>query len=282
MTFIDQLSIAVCTRDRWRELQRTLENLRDQGLEVCPLLLGDDASADHCPLDLSWWVGGVHVLRSEQHLGLIAQRNRLIEFSRRPYILVLDDDSNPTAADFSEGLRHLKEDKVAVVGFPIRFPNGQWQVAPSQSGQRHRSFTGCANIVKKDLFMQVGGYTAELVHQGEEMDLGVRLYAADLACVHCQDPVFEHRFVQVSRYYERMDYYGTRNELLFNDWYAPRAIAPFRIMRALVKRFLHFLKVRRLSVLNGIIGWIKVRGSLKGMRKRLTYAQWRGYMALPY
>jgi hypothetical protein len=282
MTFVDQLSIAICTRDRWAEVQLTLGKLREIGLDQCRLLLGDDASSEACPIDLSGWRGGYALQRSEEHIGYIPHRNRLVEASRTPYVLVLDDDSNPTSSDFSEAFEVLESPAVAVVGFAVRLPSGDWQVPPQGSKQRHRSFIGCAHIIKRDLFLELGGFRTELVHQGEEMDLGVRLFLASLECVHCDQPVFEHRFTQANRSYVRMDYYGTRNELLFHDWYAPWAIAPFRILRTLVKRFLHFLKVRRLSVLNGIIGWIKVRGSLKGMRKRLTYAQWRGYMALPY
>jgi GT2 family glycosyltransferase len=279
---MNQLSIAICTRDRWSEVQRTFERLQELGFDQCPLLVGDDASSQLCPIDFSSWSGEYHVHRSEEHIGYIPHRNRLVEASKTPYVLVLDDDSNPTSGDFTEAMEILESPEVAVVGFPVRLPSGDWQVPPQGSKKRHRSFIGCAHIVKRSLFLKSGGYRRELVHQGEEMDLGARLFSASLQCMHCDEPAFEHRFTQANRSYERMDYFGTRNELLFYAWYAPACLCPFLVTKILIKRCLLFLKVRRLSVLKGILAWMRDGNSLKMFRRRFTRAQWRAYRALPY
>lgn len=279
---MNQLSISICTRNRWAEVQQTIKNLQSCGLDQCPLLIGDDASSEPCPIDFSIWNGKHHVFRSDENIGYIRHRNRLIEASTTPYVLVLDDDSNPTSGDFAEAMEMLENPAVAVVGFPVRLPRGDWQVRPQKSNQRHRSFIGCAHIVKRSLFLTSGGYREELVHQGEEMDLGARLFSASLQCIHCDQPAFEHRFTQANRSYERMDYFGTRNELLFHDWYAPALFSLPLLAKILLKRSLLALKVRRASVLKGIVAWIRYRSSLKMFRKRFTPAEWRAYRALPY
>lgn len=260
----------------------TLEKLREIGLYQCRLLLGDDASSEACPIDFSGWMGGFEVYRSDERIGYIPHRNRLVEASRTPYVLVLDDDSSPTSSDFSEAFEVLKSPDVAVVGFAVRLLNGDWQVSPQGSKQRHRSYIGCAHIIKRDLFLKFGGYRSELVHQGEEMDLGVRLFLASFQCIHCDQPPFEHRFTQANRSYERMDFYGTRNELLFYDWYAPAWLSGPLLSKILMKRCLLFMKLRRLSILKGVVAWLQVRRSLRMFRKRLTFSQWRAYRALPY
>jgi len=66
MESLSQLSISICTRDRWSEVQMTLEKLREIGFDQCCLLLGDDASSEVCPIDLSGW-------RASQHCGQFAQ-----------------------------------------------------------------------------------------------------------------------------------------------------------------------------------------------------------------
>jgi GT2 family glycosyltransferase len=279
---MNRLSIAICTRNRWAEVAITLRKLQDCGLDTCQLLLGDDASTEVCPIDLSLWPGGYDLYRSEQNVGYIEQRNRLIQSSRAPFVLVLDDDSSPISADFSEALGYLENENVALVGFPVRYSNGQWQVRPQMPNQQLRSFIGCAHIVKRDIFLRLGGYNAQLVHQGEEPDFAVRLFIASLKCVHCDKPEFEHRFSQSSRSYERMDYYGTRNELLFFDWYAPCNLWPYFMVRTICKRLLLFVRVRRASVLKGLVEWLRSRSALLVFRRRLTRAEWRAYQSLPW
>jgi GT2 family glycosyltransferase len=276
------LGIAICTRNRWVELNETLSRLQRLGLDGGPLVIADDASDSNWTDVPSDWRGGLQLLRSEQRLGLVAQRNELLRACPAEYVLVVDDDSNPTADDFDVALKLMESPSVAVVGFPVQRASGEWQVPPACAGERRKAFTGCAHIVKKEAFFQVGGYRAELVHQGEESDLGFRLFAAGFSCVHCPEPVFEHRLVETARSYLRMDYYGTRNELLFADWYAPPELRARRLVRTLLKRVFFFFKVRRSSVLQGIHAWWTQRRELMMNRQSTTLQRWRAYQALPH
>lgn len=276
------LGIAICTRNRWVELNETLSRLQRLGLDGCPLVIADDASDSNWTDVPSDWRGGFQLLRSEQRLGLVAQRNELLRACPAEYVLVVDDDSNPTANDFDLALKLMEAPGVAVVGFPVQRAAGDWQVLPACAVERRKAFTGCAHIVKKEAFFQVGGYRAELLHQGEESDLSFRLFAAGFSCMHCPEPVFEHRLTETARSYQRMDYYGTRNELLFADWYAPPELRARRLARTLLKRVFFFFKVRRGAVLQGIHAWWTQRRELMVNRQSTTLQSWRAYQALPH
>jgi hypothetical protein len=69
---------------------------------------------------------------------------------------------------------------------------------------------------------------------------------------------------------------------LFHDWYAPGLFSVPLLVKILLKRSLLALKVRRVSVLKGIVAWMRDRNTLKMFRCRFTRAQWRAYRALPY
>jgi len=279
---INDITVTICTRNRWDELRVTLEHLARIGLSKCPLLIADDASSAPCPVDLSCWDGNVRLLVSEKRIGLIAQRNLLNHQATTPYILSVDDDSYPLGGDFTLALNSLQDRTTAVVGFPVRTADGRWQVAASRNGSQRRFFIGCAHLLKKEAFARVNGYRSALIHQGEELDLSARLFMVGYGCVHVPGPVFEHRLSSVGRSYDRMDFYGTRNELLFIDWYAPKDKWAYRIMRSLTKRSIQLIRDRRAGVPKGVLSWIQVRSELMHFRQRMSKSQWSSFNELPY
>jgi hypothetical protein len=278
----ENLTVLLCTRNRWLEVEDTLTRLRALELDRCPIIIADDGSDVAWPAGGTSWRGGLKFLGFEERAGLVSRRNDLMRACGTPFALVIDDDSNPIADELAESFRLFRDPRVAVVAFPVRKPCGQWQVPPSKNGKRHKAFTGCAHMLRTQPFFNVGGYRDELVHQGEEMDLGFRLFLAGFSCVHSESPIFEHRLVQTARSYERMDYYGTRNELFFADWYSPKEIRAARIARTLLKRVAFFLREQRVSILQGIVAWMSLRRNLAKYRCRVTISAWREYQILPY
>src|SRR5262249_27435205 len=104
----NSVTIAITTKERWGELQTSLEHLVSIGLGTLPLALADDGSSIACPFSLSFWPGPVAVRRVDTPLGLIEQRNRLAHLIPTKYALSLDDDSYPVrgslaaAVEFAE------------------------------------------------------------------------------------------------------------------------------------------------------------------------------------
>ncbi|MEO1466831.1 MAG: hypothetical protein AAFR89_11530, partial [Cyanobacteria bacterium J06633_1] len=47
------VSIGIATKNRWSDLQITLEKLVEAGLQSLPIVIFDDASENPCPYDLN-------------------------------------------------------------------------------------------------------------------------------------------------------------------------------------------------------------------------------------
>lgn len=278
-----QLTVAICTHNRGKDLQSTVVELKLGELAQCPLLIGDDASdTPVAAFGLRDWNGDLRVLRSAERLGLIRQRNLLVAEARTPFVLILDDDSSPLTEGISEVLTLFSEPQVAAVGMPVQLLDGSWQIEPAGWGSRRKAYFGCAHILRRESFLSLGGYRGELVHQGEEKDFGIRALAAGMACLHANRPIVEHRLSPQARSFDRMDFYGSRNDLLFVDWYAPASIWVAEIARALARRFAHYFAHRRQAILRGIYAWAKERRSFAPLRKATTVRQWKNFHQLPY
>src|SRR5262249_26091946 len=76
------------------------------------------------------------------------------------------------------------------------------------------SYVGTAHAVRRDLFLELGGYREHLVHQGEEMDFCLRMLAKGFVVrLGDGDMIVHHE--SPKRDLRRMDYYGRRNDILF-------------------------------------------------------------------
>jgi GT2 family glycosyltransferase len=283
VTTLRDLTIAICTHNREDDLLSTVAQLAEGELRECPLIIGDDCSDK--PVDLALkraCTRDVHVLRSERRIGLINQRNLLVAEATTPFVLILDDDSSPKTGGLLNVMALFQQPEVVAVGMPVQLTDGSWQIEPALWGSRRRAYFGCAHILRREAFLALGGYRGELVHQGEEKDFGIRALASGLACVHASQPVVEHRLSTKARSFERMDYYGSRNDLLFVDWYAAAEIWPREVARALARRFIHFAKYRRRPILAGLAAWLRDRKKLVALRSPVSKRQWRDFHNLPY
>src|SRR6516164_8245846 len=167
----NSVTIAITTRDRWSELRSSLEHLIDVGLGRLPLIVADDGSAVACPFSFSFWPGVVAVRRVETQLGLIEQRNRLATLIPTKYALSLDDDSYPVAGCLTAAVKFAEQTAdLLCAGFPIYNPLEKSYQSQSTSVEPYpvRAFIGCGHLMDLPRFRALGGYRAELTHQGEE------------------------------------------------------------------------------------------------------------------
>ena len=103
-----QMGIGITTKDRWEDLDDTLSVLDSRGFSDLETIVIDDGSSHPAPASLRNRFPWVRFERSNQSLGLIAQRNRLAEMMTSDYYLSLDDDSFPAAGDFDKAVQFLE------------------------------------------------------------------------------------------------------------------------------------------------------------------------------
>ena len=138
-----------------------------------------------------------------------------------------------TARVVEETLKEFDHPRIGAVAIPckdVRKSQELRQRAPSGEGCHVvDSFIGTAYAVRRDVFLRVGGYREQLVHQGEERDFCLRLMNHGwVVRMGRADPVLHYE--SPNRDYRRMDFYGRRNDVLFAWHNVPWVMLPVHLL----------------------------------------------------
>ncbi len=200
----------------------------------------------------------VRLERSESSFGYIVQRNRAARLASGDIIFSIDDDaifaSRHTVA---QTLREFDHPNVGAVAIPYVEPRKSHiihQKAPCADGLFvAASFIGTAHAVRKDVFMQLGGYRELLIHQGEEMDFCIRMLEAGYVVRLGWADVIHH-LESPNRSLRRMDYFGARNSVLFAWQNTPWPYLPLNMLATTFNCIRWTLNPARLATRLGAIG----------------------------
>ena len=280
------VSIGIATKNRWSDLRATLGKLVEANLSALPIIIYDDASDRACDFDLhSLGLSQLQFQSFAESQGYIARRNQIATQIKTKYYLSLDDDSYPVKGSLARAIAFAEaQADLLCLSFPIYNPVRQEYENPSSQSQPHRVrfFRGCGHLLHRDRFLDLGGYQTELVHQGEEMDLAARAFQQDWYCYHFPDFLIHHTASNNGRNWQRMDFYGARNHVLWNDWYTPERHKAVKQMRALISRLFLSLKVRRLGLIRGEIAGFKAIASHKHHRQTMSDWHFNQWQQLPH
>ncbi|QFS50332.1 glycosyltransferase family 2 protein [Nostoc sphaeroides] len=277
----DLVSIGITTKNRWQDLEITLAKIQEVGLETLPIIIFDDASDRACPFDISSLSSQIQFNRFTESKGLIVRRNQIAQSMQTKYYLSLDDDSYPVsgsleaAVEFAESL-----DDLLCLSFPIYNPIlAEYQNQSfNQEPYPVRCFVGCGHLLHRERFLQLGGYREELIHQGEEMEIAARAFQRNWYCYHFPKFLIHHTASNTGRNWHRMDFYGARNNVFWNDWFIPKQLKFIKQGRTFVSRVIHSLKVGRLGQLQGEFAGLRDISKYKSNREMMSleiFRQWR-------
>ena len=178
------ISYLLPTRNRPDRLAATLGALGNLSVAAhgavggAEVVVVDDASAPAVKLDPALRNGmPLRVVRRAQREGAAA-RNAGVREARGRWIVMLDDDSHPVD-EAVVGVVGEAADDVAAIGAEIVLPGGRHEV-----GGLPEVFIGCGVAIRRDAFLQVGGYDASFHYYAEEYDLCARLLQAGRRVVH--------------------------------------------------------------------------------------------------
>lgn len=229
----------------------TTKNRKDELREALPLVLGqtervevlviDDGSDDGTSDMVRAEFPEVRLDRSEESLGLIAQRTRAASLASAPVLVSIDDDARLVSErTIEQTLDDFDHDRIGAVAIPfvdVRTTTAVRQVAPDRASRWiTSSYIGTAHAIRRDVFERVGGYRSELIQQGEEPELCLRLLDAGYA-VRLGRADKLHHLESPRRNTPRLVALGRRNDLLHAFWNVPM---PFVLVR-LAKVTLHSL-----------------------------------------
>lgn len=186
------LAVVIPTRDRWTILGRTLEALRTQsvtGFEVVVVVDGKDSQPP--PID------GARVLVHDKG-GPGVARNAGVTAVNRPLVLFLGDDMIPTpnlVADHLAGHGEHPEPESAVLGLSSWHPEVprnrvmrwlEWSGAQFDYDNIQGNDAGwgrfySSNVsLKRDFFLDVGGFDERFEYDYEDLDFGYRAHEMGL------------------------------------------------------------------------------------------------------
>ncbi len=278
------VEIGIATRNRWADLRHTLERIAAFGLGGLRTLIFDDASDVPCPYDVSAICAGAELRRFTESAGYIVRRNQLAQAMTAKYYLSLDDDSFPLAGSLGAAVEFAESrPDLFCLSFPIC---NSWisetQAMPLATPPHPvRAFVGCAHMLRRDRFIEAGGYREELVHQSEEVEIAARVFMSGWQCYRFPGLRIYHTEASAGRSLQRMDYYGARNAVLWNDWYMPDSLVGVKQARGGVARLLSVARTRRLGHVKGLLAGLKEIRQYRAHRQRMPLEVYRRWLGLP-
>jgi GT2 family glycosyltransferase len=278
-----QVGIGISTKDRWDDLAITLSELRNKGFEEVETIVIDDGSKQPLPESLRVAFPNVRFERVDEPLGYVVQRNRLAQMLSSTYYLSLDDDSFPVAGDFFEAVGWL-ENHPSVAALAFHIINRNESIPDIEKlGEPFavRYFIGCAHLLRRKQFLELGGYLDRLHHYGEEIDFGIKAFRQGFSIYAYPAVVIRHNRTPVSRYLANASRYYIRSQTMIGLLYFP---FPFFILRV-VNCLLLFRNTQwNLHPGSLLLGWLEAFGcaiSLRSQRRPLSIAQFRAWRKLP-
>lgn len=241
--------VVITTKNRKEELRVALRSAFRQTIQP-EILVVDDGSTDGTAEMVRTEFPRAILHHFEQSKGYIVRRNEGARLAKSEVIFSIDDDAAFAAPEVVEQtLAEFDSPRVGAVAIPYSDVNKD-RVVRQKAPDRERiwvtdRYIGTAHAVRRDVFLKLGGYRENFVHQGEEGDFCLRMLNAGFVTrLGNANPI--HHFESPRRDYRRMDFFGRRNDVLFSWHNVPAQYLPAHLVATTFKGLLLGLKLRRL------------------------------------
>jgi GT2 family glycosyltransferase len=246
------LSVGITTRNRLTSLARCVASLDSLADLLTDVLIVDDSSEipiqsalDDLPARLR---AKVTLIRQAAREGYIVARNAMVARARSDFVLLMDDDAFLVE---DRGVRRALDlmaghAGIGAVACALAHEDGSpWPSAMQPSPARYVSYVpayiGFAHLVRRRLFLDLGGYR-ELFHfYGEEKDYCLRLINAGYHVIYDPQALVAHMVDPSGRSDIRYLRYAIRNDCLSSLYNEP---LPLPLM-TIPLRLYRFGKMRR-------------------------------------
>jgi GT2 family glycosyltransferase len=236
------ITVGITTHNRPAALRRCVASLHLLGASIAEIVVADDHSNPPVSLDDLQPAAGPIPVRIIASAGYIHGRNRIVDGARTPFVLLLDDDAVLLSAEAVEAATLVLEADATVGG--VAFAQANADGSPWSAGmQPGRSsvacvvptFIGFAHLLRRDVFLRLGGYRERLVFYGEEKDYCLRLLDGGWRVVYLPDALVGHLPDPSGRNQSRYVRHAIRNDCLTSLYTEPLAMVlagfPVRLWR---------------------------------------------------
>ncbi|MFB9470631.1 glycosyltransferase family 2 protein [Nonomuraea salmonea] len=234
-----RVTVVVVSRDRVRTLTRTLP------LHPRPVILVDNGSGDGTAGFVRRHFPDVHVVEAGRNLGAPG-RNLGVELAGTPYVAFADDDSwwAPKALERAADVLDAHP-RLAVLGARVlvgpderldtvseRMRDSPLGTEPGMPGPSVLGFLACGVVVRRDAFLEAGGFDDVVFFFGEEERLALDLAALGWGLAYV-DEVVAHHHPSPARDPEGRRALAVRNALLTAVLRRPWPVVARRVFDAL-------------------------------------------------
>lgn len=280
-----RVSIGIPTRDRWDILRLTLTKLEEHGYSALDTMVIDDGTETPMPFDLAARFPWVRFLRFEKPAGVCARRNWLARNLSTPFMLYLDDDSFPIAGDLSAACDWLEaQPKALSLAFQIcQSDAGPDPELTAMAPMRLRDFNGGGVLLRRDLFLSLGGFEEKFTYYLEEPELCMRALQQGYEMWGYPTFIVEHHMARSHRDIPGRVRMLLRKEALMALMFFPFPICYRRIFTCVPGFFYHNAELRPY--------WPQmIAGAIKGIgdylsggykRRRNTPEEYRNWCSVP-
>lgn len=168
------ITFAVLTRNRAGAVLRCVESLRVQLSDGDELLVLVNGTEDDTTARLVAAVPQARVVETSRNLGCPGGRNRLAQLAKTEWIVYIDDDGEVPPGFVALARRSIQEHPGAAViagcAIDAVHPDPD-TLSPGPVG----NFSGGICVLRRSLFLELGGYPEEGVRQGEEIEYAIKL-----------------------------------------------------------------------------------------------------------
>jgi GT2 family glycosyltransferase len=283
-----QLSICVATRNRPDDLIRCLNSLVLLDRIEYEIIVIDDASevpiADRVLQEVHpSLVSRIQIFRHEQNRGVPATRNELARLANAPYLFCLDDDAQLLSADSVHNALKVLETspEVGAVALSQTDESGvllPGQPAPTDYRCYTPTFIGYGSLLRRELFVNLGGYREVFAAYYEEPELCKRMldrgyyvvYLPDARIIHYHSPIGRNNLTALRN--------GCRNKCFAAVYNEPILMMVFSVpIRILIYSYKHWKYCRQQGIESKFgAGWI-----IAELRQHLPVL-WRDRKALKW
>jgi GT2 family glycosyltransferase len=240
------LTVGIATRNRPKALERCLASLALIDDVVTEIIVVDDASdppaREILPRVQEAIRRKIRVIELPGGLGYIAGRNQMMQTASNDAVLMLDDDAyiiDAGAVRRAAGVLGRHADVAAVACAQAEADGSPWpaamQPAPATYGCYVTAYIGCAALIRRRVFVDLGGYHASFFFYGEEKDYCLRALNAGYHIVYLPDALVAHVPDASGRSDARYLRYVVRNDCLSALYNEPFLLAlltvPVRLAR---------------------------------------------------
>ena len=242
----ERITVGIATRNRRASLLRCLASLALINDLIEEVLVVDDTSdvplGDLTPYAPPNLAGKMHVIAQPGRQGPIVARNATVRLARTECVLLMDDDAYVIdAGAIRRGVELLMAHRdVGAVAFAQAEADGTAWPAAMQPSLATRTccvpaYIGFAHLLRRSVFLELGGYLEPLHFYGEEKDYCLRLLNAGFTVVYVPEARVAHVPDQSGRSPARYLRYVIRNDCLsalYNEPLPlPLATVPLRLLR---------------------------------------------------